>query len=158
MLNPRVQVSLSPEVHARVSSLAKARGISKSALIAEIITDQSVMFDDIAELIRLGKGVDALSEVAKARLSFEAQEGENYVKHLAEKALYELQDLLQSFEHTLKDLRPGAELGALLGAQNPRSGGVLSTSQPPYINKGARNLSEGGQLGSSKGGKKGSDE
>lgn len=133
MQSPRIQVSLEDGVYRSISRIAAGTGVSRSALVADMVSinaDLLVQFADIIEQ------VNSLSEAVRARLEPDLFSAEVATQQALDEARGRLDELQRAVLEELKRMGVRDPVRAS-GAAEGGAGGGAQGALPPSTNKGA---------------------
>lgn len=128
--SPRIYVSLDEKTHQVVMTAARRYGISASALIRQMVEGST---DGLQAFIELTDVLNDLTEAQTAALRGELDLRQGDLVQAASEASGRLSDAIKNIQQT----------GAGASARARSQAGVGAGAQPPSINKGVKNGSQG---------------
>lgn len=133
--SPRIYVSLDEKTHHVLKAVARAQGTSASAVLRELAT---AAVPDLQAYLELVAHLGTLTEPQKRALRGELALAEGNLLVAAAEGSSKLSDAILR----VRQQSERAETAHMTGHGR---GGGRGASQPPVINKGAKNGEEGGQ-------------
>lgn len=144
--NPRVNVTLSPSLHALVVSLAKHQRVSKSTVLREFL---EAVEPQLQQAVALMDAADRVGVEARKRMADDMQQGLEEAEHAAgialQKAAAVTRDLVDQAE-AIRGRRPARKTTSAVSvpvvAGRPSSGVTRKRSRqrkdPPPSNRGVK--------------------